>query len=189
MKRVTEQLSRSIVIGYLLLLIPFTAMAQAPTSWSIQEGYEVQFSGKRANGTFEGLEGKIHFDADQLTASSFEVSVSVSTIDTGNKTKDKHARGKKWFGAEAFPKIYFRSTTIEQTADGFLAKGELQIRGIKKRIDLPFNFTQTGDSGVFKGTMAVNRKDFDIMGNMFGFMVGDSFEVALTVPVQKSTGL
>ena len=178
-------------IKTLLLAVTSTAAftARAQTSWQIREGYSIAFSGKKAEGTFSGLEGRIDFDPQQLDLSAFEVSVDVSTIATGNKTKDKHARGKKWFGAEAFPRIHFRSTNIQRTSEGYLAQGELEMHGIKKALALPFNFTLSGDQGLFKGTMTVNRKDFGIMGNMFGFMVGETFEVKLSVPVQKSVGL
>lgn len=178
-------------IKSVLLLVSSTLAitVQAQTSWQIQEGYSIAFSGKKAEGTFSGLVGNINFDPQQLDLSAFEVSVEVSSIATGNKTKDKHARGKKWFGAETFPRIYFRSNRIQKTSDGYLAQGELEMHGVKKELTLPFTFTLSGDLGLFKGTMAVSRKDFGIMGNLFGFMVGETFEVKLSVPVQKITGL
>ena len=37
------------------------------------------------------------------------------------------------------------------------------------------------------GSFTVNREDFGIKGNMFGFMVGDEVNVNLKVPVKKAS--
>ena len=47
-----------------------------------------------------------------------------------------------------------------------------------------WRFSRSGNTAMFEGTFTVNRKDFDITGPFFGFVVGDEFEVTLKVPVQ-----
>ena len=166
----------------LLLLITDNALAQQ--RWKIQEDYAISFSGTKAEGTFRGLEGEILFSASSLKDSKFDVSVLVETISTGNKTKDKHARGSSWFDVAAFPQIFFTSNRISsKKSDEFIAYGNLEIKGIKKESAIQFTFLKEGQSGVFKGTMEVNREDFGIEGNMFAFVVGENFSVELEIPV------
>lgn len=170
-------------ISILSLTMHFSIHAQ--TNWKIADNYEIAFSGKKAEGTFKGLEGTIQFDPNDLENSRFEVSVDVSTIETGNKTKNNHAKGDSWFFSEKFPEIFFTSSTISTTANGYEVTGTLDLHGIKKTITFPFTFSENGDSGQLNGKMTVNRQDFGIEGNFFGFAVGDDFSVTLKVPVWK----
>jgi len=172
-----------------LYLIPFAFLTFSTSpkaqQWKISDNYEIQFSGSGADGTFRGLAGTIHFDPENLAESQFDVTVDVNTISTGNKTKDKHAKDDSWFDAEVFPQMRFVSSQVTRTANGYQATGNLEVHGIKKELVLPFTFTPGGNGGVFEGTFTVNRKDFDITGPLFGFMVGDKFEVNAKVPVTR----
>ncbi|MEM1137783.1 MAG: YceI family protein [Bacteroidota bacterium] len=154
-------------------------------NWVIQDGYEIKFSGSGADGTFGNLTGIITFDKDNLGDAQFNVTLAANTISTGNKTKDKHARGDNWFDVEKFPKIKFTSTRVSTLGDDYQIVGELELHGVKKQITFPFTFTENGNKGIFEGTFTVNREDFDIMGPFFGFVVGDEFEVTVKVPVQQ----
>lgn len=171
-----------IVVGIFSLL---TLNSFSQTNWVISDDYEISFAGTKAEGTFRGLEGKIQFSPDQLDQSVFDVSVDVSTISTGNNTKNKHARGESWFFADKFPKIRFKTSEIVQEGENYVATGTLDMRGVKKEITLPFTFSQQDDTGKFIGTMKVNREDFGIEGNFFGFVVGEEFEVNISIPVSQ----
>ncbi len=153
-------------------------------TWEIQEGYEIAFSGKKAEGTFKGLEGTIIFDPNDLSNAQFNVSVDVNTIQTGNKTKNKHARSENWFFVAQFPKVHFNSVLVTKTAtNAYQLRGELELKGIRKEVVFPFTFTDQGTLAVFQGSLKVNRKDFGIEGNFMEFLVGDEFEVKIRVPV------
>ena len=76
----------------------------AQTNYTITDNYSIEFSGSKAEGTLGGLAGAIVFDPTDLEASTFNVEVDINTISTGNKTKDKHARGDSWFDAAMYPK-------------------------------------------------------------------------------------
>ncbi len=155
------------------------------TAWNISDDYEVRFSGSGADGTFRGLTGTIVFDPAAPEQGRFDVSLDARTINTGNKTKDKHARGDSWFDAEQYPEIHFRSSTIEPSGDHYQMTGTLTLHGVSKETTFPFTFTQQGNTGVFNGTFTVDREEFGIDGPFFAFTVGDDFEVSLNVPVTK----
>lgn len=155
------------------------------TAWAITDNYEVRFSGSGAEGTFRGLTGDIRFDPEALEQARFEVAVDARTIDTGNRTKNKHARGSSWFDVEQYPEIRFRSSRIERTDAGYRAVGTLTLHGVAKEISFPFTFRSSGETGVFAGTLVVDRQEFGIKGPFLGFVVGDEFEVSLRVPVRK----
>ena len=154
------------------------------TSWNISDDYSIKFSGRGANGTFTGLQGTIHFAEDDLAAANMNVSVDVNSIDTGNKTKDKHARGESWFYAEKYPRIQFKSNKFTPTDAGYTVQGDLTMRGVTKSVTIPFDFKRTNNGGEFTGEVTINREDFGIEGPFFSFTVSDEFLVELKVPVQ-----
>lgn len=163
-----------------LLIISGYAFAMV-AGWRIDEGYQIRFDGKYAHGSFRKMEGDIRFDPLNPDNSRFEVSVDVASIETGIELKNKHAKSDKWFDAEKYPRIHFVSKSVSRADTGFVVRGELELKGIKKQIAIPFAFTSTGDRHLFFGRFKVNRGDFGI-GKVSG-KESDSTVVEVTVPV------
>jgi polyisoprenoid-binding protein YceI len=171
------------------LFYPFAAIAMigasaftivAVPSWKISDDYEVKFSSKDPNGVFKGLKGNISFDEKDLKNSVMDVSIDVSTINTGNGMQNTHAKGAQWFDAEKYPTINFKSREITKAATGYLVKGELEMHGVKKEIDVPFTFEQNKFSGSFE----INRNDFGI-GDPKHEKVPPVIKLDISVPVVK----
>ncbi|MEM9859336.1 MAG: YceI family protein, partial [Bacteroidota bacterium] len=155
------------------------------TSWTITDDYIIKFSGTKAEGTFKGLSGTVLFNPNNLSESAFDVELDVSTISTGNKTKDKHARGESWFDVDQFPKIHFVSSEIRNLEVGYEAIGQMEIKGIKKEVALAFSFLDEGDKAMFEGELTVNREDYGIEGNLFEFVVGDEFAITIQLTANR----
>ena len=51
---------------------------------------EFNYVSEEAVGTIKGVSGIIHFDIKNLSESYFETKVNISSINTSNKTRDKH---------------------------------------------------------------------------------------------------
>jgi len=153
--------------------------------WNVDSAYSIKFDGSQASGTFSGLSGLIQYDPADLKGAKFDVLVDVSTIDTGNKTKNTHAKGEGWFDLENHPQIRFTSTSFTKVKDQMVVKGILEIRGIKKEVEIPYTYDQNGNKAVFKGVFLVDRNDYGIDGGMMGFMVGDDITINLQIPVSK----
>jgi polyisoprenoid-binding protein YceI len=171
----------------LFFLLIFSTFAFTPLSlepWKVVEDYNIRFSGRGAEGSFRGLQGEIRFDPQDLAASRMDVRVATETISTGNNLKDKHARGEDWFDVERFPYIRFQSESFTSTESGFAVTGTLELHGISREQRIPFTFTPTEAGGLFQGSFSLSRSDFDIQGNWADFMVGDTFQVELRVPVK-----
>src|ERR1700684_4255523 len=80
--------------------------------WKIGDDYSVKFTSDDPSGVFRGLKGTVIFDENNLTASKFDVSIDVSTINTGNGMKNTHAKSEKWFDVAKYPTINFTSKEI-----------------------------------------------------------------------------
>lgn len=154
----------------------------SPPELQMTDGYSVRFKGKKVNGFFHTLKGKIRFDENNLSASSFNMEIDVASISTGNSLKTRHAKNKKWFDAKKYPAITFNSSKITRTDKGYQVNGKLKMKDVEKDVTIPFKYV----SNVFTGRFYVLRSDFKI-GKMKGMhkAVGDTIFVDLTVPVVK----
>ncbi|MEO0734480.1 MAG: YceI family protein [Bacteroidota bacterium] len=171
----------------LLLLSVFAvfSLSQLAPNWEVADDYAIKFNTAKAEGTFTGLSGTIVFDPADLAVAKFDVAVDASTIQTGNKTKDKHARKSAWFDVENHPQITFVSSAFRETADGYSVQGDLTIKGTTKQVDIPFTFAEADGGGLFTGSVNVLREDFGLDGPfLFGGLVGDEVAVALRIPVK-----
>ena len=134
------------------------------------------------SGDFQQFHGVIIFDEANLQDSKFDVQIDVSSIRTGNWLKTKHAKGKKWFSADQWPRITFKSRAINKTTTGYEVTGVLDMHGITKDITIPFTF----ENYIFKSQFSVNRTDFNI-GKVTGMAksVGREIVLDISVPVSQ----
>jgi len=167
-------------IALFLFTTAFTILDAS--SWDVKnKAYTIKFSTSGATGTIEGLDGEIAFDKDKLPESNFKVSVAVKTLDTGSKMKNKHAKASSFLDVENHPTIVFESSSVEANDKGFVAAGNLTIKGISKEVEIPFEFEQEADNATFKGAFQINLPDFDLkkMG------VGKTLDIEMQIPVSK----
>jgi polyisoprenoid-binding protein YceI len=57
-------------------------------NWKIGEDYSIKFTSEDPSGVFRGLKGNVVFDENDLANSKLDVTVDVSTINTGNGMKN-----------------------------------------------------------------------------------------------------
>ncbi len=153
-----------------ILLISFSLQTSAQDLLPTDVGSNVQFTiknfGFNTNGHFKGLKGKIFFNPDFPASATFSVSVSTSTINTDNDSRDKDLREKLYFDVEKFPEISIVSTKIDKTnktEEGFyFFTGNLVIKGVSKPISFPFKVEKVLNDYLFTGEFSINRLDFGV---------------------------
>jgi len=142
----------------------------------------------KVRGHFETFEGTVTTGADPL-ASSVEVSVDLSSINTNNADRDNHIRSDDFFAVEQHPTMTYRSTGVRAASDGYVVDGELTLHGVTKPVSLevevngfgpdPFGGTRSG----FSAKGEISRKDFDISFNApmegGGVVVGDKVQITI----------
>lgn len=132
-------------------------------------GFSVPIMGglSKVRGKFSDFDIVLQNDEKDITKSSVKVVIKVASIDTGIGARDTHLKTADFFDAAKFPEITFESTMIKKAGKGFVAIGNLTMRGVTKQIALPFSVT-----GVIKNkdltnvgyaaTMTLNRRDYGI---------------------------
>jgi polyisoprenoid-binding protein YceI len=105
---------------------------------------------------------EINLDLADPTKGTIVGTVQVDSVNTRDHDRDASLLDKDWFNAKEFPEAKFESQTIEKTADGYVANGQLTLKGQTKPSALKFTLTGSGAAAQFAGTMAINRFDFNV---------------------------
>ncbi len=167
----------------IVLLITNTGFAQhfTPTNEGSEIGFKIRNFGVNVNGSFKGLEGKIIFFPDSLSASHFDVRIDVKTINTGINQRDNHLRSEDYFEVEKYPHIHFESTqvTTSTNKEYLFVFGKLTIKDVTKEISFPFKATPKEKDMLFEGEFTLNRRDYNVGGG--SITMGDNVTLSLKV--------
>ncbi len=143
----------------------------APPAWRVDTrassigfafGYDDGETSSRFEGRFTRWRADIRFDPNDLPGSSAVVTIETASATDGVAMHDRALPGPEWFDAAAHPNAVFRSTNFRRDGDGYVADGELTIRGRTRDYQLPFSLTINGDRAVMTSTSQLDRRDFDI---------------------------
>jgi len=135
-------------------------------------------------GRFNEVSGDFTIDTADPSKSSFNLTIKVDSIDTGNKQRDAHLRAPDFFDDKQFPLITFKSTAVKKTADGFEVTGDMTMHGVTKSIAFPLKggrvaeFPKGTQRTGYSTELTLKRTDFG-MKNMTEF-VGDEVYVIVS---------
>ena len=128
--------------------------------------FRIRNAGISVDGSFSDLQTNIRFDPARLAESSLEASVAVNTIRTGIGLRDRHLLKERYFDAQQYPRIRLASKRIQpEGRNQYRGAFDLTIRDVTKAVDMAFTYVPKGDSGRFKGSFTINRRDFGVGGN------------------------
>jgi polyisoprenoid-binding protein YceI len=177
------------IIKILFAAVLMTNIAFAQTYNATDEGSKVHFTiknfGMKVGGDFTGLKGTIVFNPKSLVASSMNVSVNATSVNTSNGSRDKHLRKEEYFNVEKFPLLTFVSTKITEssTAGRFFVVGNITIKGVTKSVQFGFSATPSATGFAFAGDFEINRRDFGVGGN--SSVMADKLKVTLNIVANK----
>lgn len=142
------------------------------------------FSNPIAN--FGKADGTIVYDAENVAASSVQVTLPLSGLNSFVKAFDEHLLSADFFDAEKFPAATFKSTRVEAAGEGKLkVTGDLTIKGITKPVVLDVTLNKAGEQPMakraaigFDATATVKRSDFGV--DKFTPAVSDEVSLRIT---------
>ena len=144
--------------------------------------------GINTGGDFTGLKGEIYFVFEDPAISKFNVTISASTIDTDNPSRDTHLRGDEYFDIQKYPDIKITSTKIDKTnktsAGFYYFTGNITMHGITKSISFPFHAEKVKDDFLFTGDFEIDRTDFEVGDK--SSVLGNKVIVTLTILAKKN---
>lgn len=141
------------------------------------------------NGEFHDYEVNLMFDVNDVTNSSVETRIKVASIDTDQEKRDNHLRSSDFFDAETYPEIVFKSKKIEKSGDGYVAYGDLTIRGVTKEVAVPFKVKgpikdSRGNTRIgIEASLTINRQDYGVSWSKTldggGLVAGDEVKIGI----------
>jgi polyisoprenoid-binding protein YceI len=169
------RISRTVVISVLVALgmtAPPGIAAEENCFSGGQDTGKLTFSGAVEGTGFTGRFGQ--FAVEYCVPESgpaegrIDVRVDLSSADTENRERDETLKGGEFFAVEQYPEAFWTSHSISAQAAGYVAGGDLELKGIKAAQSIRFTLTPDGDdllaSGEFSmgGDAEVERLRFDV---------------------------
>ncbi len=141
-----------------------TKGAHASINFSIQHlGYSY------LTGRFNNFSGDFTYDPKDVAASTINVTIDTTSVDSNHAERDKHLRSGDFLNVEKFPKATFVSKKIvPDDGDEFDVVGDLTLNGVTKSITIEVDKVGEGKDPWggyrvgFEGETEIALKDFNI---------------------------
>lgn len=141
-----------------------TKGAHASINFSIKHlGYSV------LTGRFDTFSGEFSYDPAKPEASTVNVTIDTTSINSNHAERDKHLRSADFLNVEKFPKATFVSKKIVLDGkDEFDIVGDLTLNGVTKSVTIEVEKVGEGKDpwggyrAGFSGETNINLKDFNV---------------------------
>ncbi len=183
-------------IGTLALAAPL-ALAQTSTWVPDKAHSEVDFtilhmSLSNVRGHFGNIGGKIVWNEADITKSSVDVTIDVSSIDTGVTGRDNDLKSAGLFDVAQFPTATFTSTSVAKSGNKLRVTGNLTLHGVTKPVTLEVEGPTGPVPGMdhkphagFSATTTISRTAFGIGTKYPAAIVGDEAKLTIDLDVAK----
>jgi polyisoprenoid-binding protein YceI len=125
----------------------------------------------KVRGQFGAFTGTARIDEANPADSMVELSIDVTSVETGSADRDGHLKSGDFFDAETYPAITFTSTDVTRAGSDWTIVGDLTIKDVTKPVTIEFEQTGSavdpfGNTRVgFEGETTINRKDWGLTWN------------------------
>ena len=159
MKRIAFALFSSFAIATAAHAVEYSQVQ--PDKSEIAFGYRQM--GVGMDGTFKTFSSQLRFDPAAPQTADATIEVDLASVDTGSDEGNAEVATKSWFNTPAFPKARFESTAVKALGGNqYEVAGKLTIKGTTRDVVVPATFTPQGNTGVFEGSLTIQRGDFSI---------------------------
>jgi polyisoprenoid-binding protein YceI len=148
------------------------------------------------SGNFSKFDATMECQNADFTDAKVNFEADVDSITTNSVQRDEHLKSDDFFNAEQYPKITFKSTSIEKKGDDeYILHGDLTIRDVTKNVALkvehggsvidPWGQSKEG----FELSGKISRKEFGLKWNALteagGAVVSDDVRLIMSVQMVK----
>ena len=143
--------------------MPVTSTVIELPVWEIDyEKSYIRFTATQAGAEFSGewpeWTAEMRFDESNLEASSFDVNVAITSVETRDEERDRTLQDVEWFDSRNHASVRFRASNFRQGPDGgFAAAGVLTVKGRRTAVLLTFAASRDGGRQVIDGQAELDR--------------------------------
>ena len=134
-------------------------------------------------GNFTKFSGEFSYDQGNPAATTINITIDASSLDSNHAERDKHLRSSRYFDVKNYPEITFESTSFQENSDGTIEiTGDLSLHGITHVVTMQANHIGHGPDpwgGYRRGLEAwftLNPGDYgfpDWIGDVEIYVVGE----------------
>ncbi|MDA1263208.1 MAG: YceI family protein [Planctomycetota bacterium] len=136
-------------------------------------------------GLFNDVSGTIQYTPEKSL--SMVIKIETASVDSNNEQLDRHLKSPDFFNSVEFPQMTFVSVSAKHIKNGnFEVVGDLSIRGVKKRVTVPFECTAISKLGGatragFEAEFEIKRSDFGVSYGVEKKMIGDETRIIVSL--------
>jgi polyisoprenoid-binding protein YceI len=183
----------------LVAVIMLAATSFGQTVWTTDKNHaQLHFSAfhfgiAHIEGIFQEFTVTMTSEKEDFSDARIEMVAQIASINTQMEMRDNDMRSKRWFDAEQFPVITFKSTSFKKESEkNYRLAGNLSLHGVTKPIvfNVVFNgwavtMTKKKTAG-FTVTGKVKRSDYNLGGTALESGISDEIEVWSNVEIGKN---
>lgn len=143
-------------------------------------------------GHFGNIGGTVVLNESDITKSSVNVTIDVTTVDTGVAPRDGDLKGANFFDVAQFPTATFVSTSVAKNGSGLTINGNLTLHGVTKPVALDVQGPTGPVPGMdhkphagFSATTTISRLAFGVAAKYPTAMIGDDVKLTIELDVAK----
>jgi polyisoprenoid-binding protein YceI len=169
--------------------------------WKVDPGHaEVAFVGRhflltKVRGRFTGVDAEVTI-GDDPADTSVTVTIDMTSVNSGDDTRDNHLRSGDLFDIASHPTATFRSTAVSWDGAAGSLTGDLTIKGTTRPVTLTVGYLGYAqdpwgtDRAVFSARGRINREDWGVTWNMplarGGLLVSTEIDLELEVELIRA---
>ena len=146
--------------------------------------FSSSYSGEAFTGAIKAFTPKIYFDPQKPEQGVLDVTIDTTSLTTFNSEWDSTITSSQWFSIGDYPNAYYVAKDIRPEGQGYIAYGELTLKGISKPVTVNFEWQALGEQAVFLGSAVLDRREFDIGSGSWATDDSIAFEVTLDINLQ-----
>ena len=181
----------------MLLLSASLTQAQSST-WIPDKAHSgvdfsiLHMSLSNVRGHFGNIGGTIVLNEAEITKSTVNVTIDVTSVDTGVQGSDGDLKGPNFFDTPQFPTATFVSTSVAKNGNGLTVSGNLTLHGVTKPVVLQVEGPTGPVPGMdkkphsgFSASTSISRTAFGIATKFPTAVVGDEVKLTIDLDVAK----
>jgi polyisoprenoid-binding protein YceI len=193
--------NRTLLAALAVVFTSAVAAAQSgaqTTNWQIDPAHaNAQFTVRHlsisnVSGQFNKMSGTVQLDDKDITKSSVNATIDVSSVDTRDNSRDGDLKSDHFFDVAKYQTMTFTSTQIESAGPGKLKMtGNLTLHGVTKVVTFDVDGPSDAITDPWKNqrrgasaTTTINRRDFGIT-TYPAAAIGDDVKITLDIEFIK----
>jgi polyisoprenoid-binding protein YceI len=147
----------------------------APVRWtvdpdesSVEFAVETIWGLMTVLGSFDRFDGSYEIGPE---GTKIELTIDADSLDTGNKTRDKHLRSTDFFHVTEHPHVRFTSMRVHHVEGTILhVVGRLEAAGRSVLLEFPATLRPAGDALEVEATTTVDQQELGMSSGTFGMI-------------------